>query len=375
MSVVTTTAKSYYQITAEQPSDVSLFTTSLSFPFDALNASDVSVIAINTSSGTRASLAEGVDFSLDFATKTVTCLLSSWDACVGFSGLTGADAVRIYRTTTTQAIVDFQSASVLSERDLDLAYQQNLFASQESTEDAAFTFAGIQSVSEGVIESGAVTESKIADGSVTESKLANDSVSTDRIQDYAVTQDKLANLSVGHDQLTANAVTTDKILDGAVTAGKLAEDAVTYDNVTPATPAQLRDQSAAGIVTPDVIKYSPIAASAWGRYQWRQTGPDTTSGGNIEGVSFNVDVATTNAHDNIDSNGDYYTGRVFFETDATTDEYTVLLSIQGGVWYADRELASFGKQVGSFGIHAQNLNPGASTYINFVVFGGNVAIG
>lgn len=373
MSVVTTTAKSYYQITAEQPSDVASLATSLSFPFDALSADDVSVIAINTSDGTRASLEEGVDFSLNFTDKTVTCLLASWDVCVGFSGLTGADAVRIYRTTTTQAIVDFQAASVLSESDLDLAYQQNLFASQESTEDAAFTFAGIQSVSEGVIESGAVTESKIADGAVTESKLANNAVSTDRIQDDAVTEDKLANLSVGNDQLTANAVETDNILDGAVTGDKLAEDAVTYDNVTPATAAQLQAQSAAGIVTPDVIKYSPIAASAWGRYQWRQEDDQpATSGGNIEGVSFNIDVDATNAYDNNDVNDNVTTSRVIFDQACTTDEYTVIVSTEG-VNAGDFNLAVVNKTEDHFEIKS-DISPSATRFITFVVFGGNVAI-
>jgi hypothetical protein len=45
-------------------------------------------------------------------------------------------AVRLYRASAVEQLVDFQNGSRLSERDLDTAYQQGLFAAQEVAEDA-----------------------------------------------------------------------------------------------------------------------------------------------------------------------------------------------------------------------------------------------
>jgi hypothetical protein len=44
--------------------------------------------------------------------------------------------VRVYRSTATEQLVDFQNGSRLSEADLDTAYQQGLFVAQEVSEDA-----------------------------------------------------------------------------------------------------------------------------------------------------------------------------------------------------------------------------------------------
>ena len=44
--------------------------------------------------------------------------------------------VRVYRSTATDQLVDFQNGSRLSEADLDTAYQQGLFVAQEVSEDA-----------------------------------------------------------------------------------------------------------------------------------------------------------------------------------------------------------------------------------------------
>jgi len=51
--------------------------------------------------------------------------------------------VRIYRSSPTSALVDFQNGSRLSERDLDTAYRQGLFAAQEVRENATEAIAGI----------------------------------------------------------------------------------------------------------------------------------------------------------------------------------------------------------------------------------------
>ena len=47
--------------------------------------------------------------------------------------------IRVYRQTTYQPLVDFQSGSLLSEQDLDTAYRQSLFAAQEVRDNAVGT--------------------------------------------------------------------------------------------------------------------------------------------------------------------------------------------------------------------------------------------
>ena len=47
--------------------------------------------------------------------------------------------IRVYRQTTYQPLVDFQSGAILSERDLDTAYRQSLFAAQEVRDNAVGT--------------------------------------------------------------------------------------------------------------------------------------------------------------------------------------------------------------------------------------------
>jgi hypothetical protein len=55
--------------------------------------------------------------------------------------------LRVYRSTSTAQLVDFQNGSRLSERDLDTAYQQGLFTAQEIAEDASTTqFAAVREV-------------------------------------------------------------------------------------------------------------------------------------------------------------------------------------------------------------------------------------
>lgn len=52
------------------------------------------------------------------------------------SNFTSYNKIRIYRTSTTAALVDFQKGSRLSENDLDTAYKQGLFVAQEVSENA-----------------------------------------------------------------------------------------------------------------------------------------------------------------------------------------------------------------------------------------------
>ena len=61
-------------------------------------------------------------------------------------------SIRLYRSTSTTQLVDFQNGSRLSEADLDTAYQQGLFAAQEIAEDASTS--QFTAVSAAAIQSG-----------------------------------------------------------------------------------------------------------------------------------------------------------------------------------------------------------------------------
>tara|TARA_B100001063_G_scaffold158276_1_gene147625 strand:- start:1450 stop:2526 length:1077 start_codon:yes stop_codon:yes gene_type:complete len=263
MALTTTTALSYYQL---ESSTISEWTNPITFSLDALSADDIEVFVINTSASEgsqKLALIEGVDYTLDFAAKTVTCTSSAWS---GLSKITGhsANQIRVHRATTSTALVDFTNGAVLNDTDLNLAYKQNLFAAQEMNEDAALTRGGIQSVSEGSLADSAVTTAKIANTAVDSNKLATDAVVTAKIQNAAVNADKLATDAVTTAKIQNSAVDANKLASNAVTTVKILDDAVTYAKVAPASKAEMEGQSAAGVVTPDVLKNSPFSPRAYG---------------------------------------------------------------------------------------------------------------
>ena len=93
---------------------------------DVLNANDIKAIAIK-SDGSKQQFTIS---SRDATAKTVT--LSQVP-----STISSISKVRIYRQTTSDALVDFVDGARLTERDLDTAYKQGLFVAQEVSEDAA----------------------------------------------------------------------------------------------------------------------------------------------------------------------------------------------------------------------------------------------
>ena len=383
MAILKTTAKSYYQLVAEQPSDVASLSLSLPFNFDAVNVKDIAVMAVNTSAVTHTVLENGVDYSVNLTTQTVQCLQDAWQDCDGFSGLTGADGVRVFRTTSNDTLVDFTSSAFLNENELDLAYKQNLYTAQENNEDAALKSSSIQSVGTSELENDAVTSVKLNGASVTADKLVDDSVRTAKILDDTVTIDKITDLSVDQARLTDDAVHGVNIQDGAVTADKLASGAVRYENVIPATPEALRDLLPTGTVTPENIKYSPTQPYAWGRANFTSISVNTPAAdiltkGNITGPSFNVDIAKTNEFDNRYTlpNNNYEPTRIFFQFPSRNTDYIVLLS-----WdnenpnspngYHTLTIQTLNRTTGYFDIQAGGeVSRGEFYFVNFLVFGG-----
>ena len=185
------------------------------FDFDYIATDDIKLIF--KESGDYQSIAIA---SVDPVTKLVTIVddnlpfTTSPAVTPGGTEITSATA-RIYRSTSLSPIVDFQSGSRISESDLDTAYRQALFASQEAVEDASAS--GTRTLQ---------TVDDIVDGAISALKLASNAVETDKIKDLNVTAGKLEedlDLSSNTVTLPNNTVTTTKILDANVTFPKLGD--------------------------------------------------------------------------------------------------------------------------------------------------------
>jgi len=147
------------------------------FDFDYLNKDD---IKFTVYAGTQWDTLEVA--SVNETTKYIT-LTNSIVAQYGALLASSITLGRVYRTTTTNALVDFTAGSRISESDLDTAYKQGLFAAQEVAEDAS-----------GSANRAITTNSDIQDGAVTASKLATDAVEGVKIKDGEVGATKLATV-------------------------------------------------------------------------------------------------------------------------------------------------------------------------------------
>ena len=343
-----TNGLSFYEI------QVSVAPLSINFAFDALTADDISVVVIATND-TRLVLEEGTHYSLDFDNKTITCLLSSWTADPYLPIYPSSD-IRIYRTTSVLPLIDFKPGAVLNEGDLDTAYKQGLFAAQEMVEDAADTGAGIQSVTSAGIADGAVISDKIADDAVTTIKIDDGAVTSTKLATNSVTAFQLAATSVDSSKLVNNSVITAKIADNAVETAKIANANVTQAKVDKASQSEMESQSSTdGVVTPDVLKYSPFSPRCYGSVGVASDTDETfVNGYNVASVSANNAERTIN-----------------FTEDLDTTDYVVLLTIKGtGTAYNAPSVVS--KATSGFVIDL-NTTTASGRAIDFVVFGSTFA--
>lgn len=314
---------------------------SITYGFESLSDSDIVVVGIDSDTSTRTILEESVDYSLTSSTKTITCIVASWatiDATF--------DLIRVYRASTTQALVDFKNGGTLSETDLDNAYKQGLFVAQEVSEDASGLGSGGPSVIiTDYIEDNAVTTAKLADLSVTEAKLAG--VPTAKINDGAVTTAKIAD----------DAVTAAKIPDDGVTTAKIADDAVTYAKVDVATTAEMEGQSTAGVVTPDVLKYSPFSPRAYGVVTYDTNTPVVESG------SYNVGSVSEPVED---------VRRITFTTALDDTNYTVVAIMESTTVNSSFNVEVLDKTTTYFEVRSVGADA-ADRKIHFVVFGSTLS--
>jgi hypothetical protein len=108
--------------------------TSFTVSFEFLNLADIKAV------GKLNSASEWTELPVtDAATSNDVTTVTVADA----GTYSSAGEVRIYRASSQAPLVDFQNGSRLSERDLDTAYRQGLFASQEVRENATEAIAGI----------------------------------------------------------------------------------------------------------------------------------------------------------------------------------------------------------------------------------------
>ncbi len=130
------------------------------FSFEYLSTDDIKVQVRAAAGTTWTTLAinTGVDTNgINTTTKKVT--LSATPNATASSVAT--DVIRIFRSSSLEALVDFQNGSRLSEADLDSAYRQGLFAAQEAVEDAPGSSGRTVQASEDIAD-GAIIASKLA---------------------------------------------------------------------------------------------------------------------------------------------------------------------------------------------------------------------
>lgn len=115
-------------------SELNPSSTTFTVGFEFLSTADIKAVGKLNSASTWTELAVT---NISTTNGTTTCTVA--DA----TNYSSNGEVRIYRSSPTSALVDFQNGSRLSESDLDTAYRQGLFAAQEVRENATEAIAGI----------------------------------------------------------------------------------------------------------------------------------------------------------------------------------------------------------------------------------------
>jgi hypothetical protein len=123
-----------------------------------------------------------------------------------------------------------------------------------------------------------LTAGVLSVGTLSAANLGADSVTTVKILDLNVTTGKIADLAVTAGKLAADAVTAAKILDGAVTFAKT----LTADR---AVQADMQSETASHFVSPDVLKFHPGVAKAYGTVSFENGVTTITGGYNITSAS------------------------------------------------------------------------------------------
>jgi hypothetical protein len=203
-----------------------------------------------------------------------------------------------------------------------------------------------------------VISDKIATDAVTTVKIDDGAVTSAKLDLEAVTAFQLATDSVGSSKLVNNSVITAKLADNAVTTAKIANDNVTQAKVDKADQSEMESQSSTdGVVTPDVLKYSPFSPRCYGTVAY-SSGSATLAAG-----SYNVASAS--------ESGDQRT--ITFTEGMFDTNYVVLANmVTSGSMGDNQSVTVMSKTTAGFTIESQ-ANVASTTSINFVVFGSTFA--
>ena len=122
-------ANSYIEYTTAGTGTNGLGQTTFSYAgVEVLNANDIKVFGQKID-GTKGEL---TIYGRDASAKTVTLIQTPSDWASSY-----IEKIRVYRSTTANALVDFVDGARLTESDLDTAYRQGLFVAQEVAENAS----------------------------------------------------------------------------------------------------------------------------------------------------------------------------------------------------------------------------------------------
>ena len=223
--------------------------------------------------------------------------------------------------TTTQTFADAEQVTSTKLN----AIISGLSADSDLAADSTITITG-GAIKVGVIAAGnigadAVTTAKILDGNVTAAKLASDSVTTAKILDSNVTTAKIADASVSW----AKTLTADR-----------------------AVQADMQSETASRYVSPDVLKYHPGIAKAYGRVA-------ITNGSATLTGAYNVTSATESGDDRVIvlavtmANTNYVVGLTYEKASGVAVSPTITSKTTTGFTIVGTEAAS--------------------TFIGFTVFG------
>lgn len=267
--------------------------TTFSVPFKFININDINVKGFDGTSWTTLTISSrGTD------SVTLSAIPSTYTA------------VRIYRATSSDQLVDFQAGARLSESDLDTAYQQGLYAAQEVIEDASLTqFNAVRdaSIVSGTTLANFASQAFTATSNQTEFNITTFTPQTSSAEAYRVSIDGAMqsptdaytiSMSPAKMTLTSAAPTGSKvvIVTAASAASATAVDDATLEVVTATNKIQIKDSGVtnaklAGGITQDKLAGSIPTSKLTGIIDddTMSTGVTSTSVSSSESIKAYVD--------------------------------------------------------------------------------------
>ena len=214
--------------------------TTFSVPFKFISINDINALGFNGTTWTPLTIS---------SRGTTSVTLSATPTSASYN------KVRLYRATSSDQLVDFQSGARLSESDLDTAYQQGLYAAQEVLEDAStsqFDAVRDASITSGTTLSNFASQAFTATSNQTEFNLTTFTPQTSAAEAFVVSIDGAiqsptdaytVSMSPAKITLTSAAPTGSKVVvvTAASAASATAVDDSSIEVVTATNKIQVKD--------------------------------------------------------------------------------------------------------------------------------------